>query len=72
MGCDRIRDSDCHVDSISAFTRFALNRKETVSQEDLTTPDAALLNCHQDARMLFCYSHTVRENALKELEESIE
>ena len=46
-------------------------RHEAISrffEKGLTIPEAALLSGHQDARMLFRYSHAVRENILNKLE----
>lgn len=46
-------------------------RHEAISrffEKGLTIPEAALLSGHRDARMLFRYSHALRENVLSKLE----
>lgn len=48
-------------------------RHEAISrffEKGLTIPEAALLSGHRDARMLFRYSHAMRESVLKKLEDN--
>lgn len=51
--------------------RFHDLRHEAISrffEKGLTIPEAALISGHRDARMLFRYSHALRENALAKLD----
>lgn len=54
--------------------RFHDLRHEAIScffEKGLTIPEAALISGHRDARMLFRYSHALRENALIKLDSNI-
>jgi integrase len=65
LACDRIKLRACVAD-----LHFHDLRHEAISrffERGLTIPEVALISGHRDARMLFRYTHAVREGILTKL-----